>query len=70
MKKSELIEAIAEKAGLTKVEASSSEEEMTFEEFVESHMKKRLITAIINRPLTDGEAMVIIHLLKMKKDTK
>jgi hypothetical protein len=53
-----------------KVEASSSEEEMTFEEFVESHMKKRLITAIINRPLTDGEAMVIIHLLKMKKDTK
>lgn len=53
-----------------KVEAGSSEEEMTFEEFVESHMKKRLITAIINRPLTDGEAMVIIHLLKMKKDTK
>lgn len=53
-----------------KVEASSSEEEMTFEEFVETHMKKRLITAIINRPLTDGEAMVIIHLLKMKKDTK
>ena len=53
-----------------KVEASSSEEEMTFEEFVESYMKKRLITAIINRPLTDGEAMVIIHLLKMKKDTK
>ncbi len=62
-----------------KVETSSSEEQMTFEEFlekipfeefVESHMKKRLITAINNCPLTDGEAMIIMHLLKMKKDTK
>ena len=53
-----------------KVDASSSEEAMTFEEFVESYMKKRLITAINNCPLTDGEAMIIMHLLKMKKDTK
>lgn len=62
-----------------KVDASSSEEamtfeefveKMTFEEFVESYMKKRLITAINNCPLTDGEAMIIMHLLKMKKYTK
>lgn len=46
-------------------------DKLNFYEFIELCMKwKFIVSAQNNTPLSDGEAMIIMHLLKMKKDTK